>query len=344
MTQSPVLPGHRTPDRADKAASTLTGAALTERIRANVANPATSDEFDANAALDDLLGVVGLSSADGGGVVEFLGADPVIPSPLRLGGVAAIALAAKSVAIAAMNRDRGGEGQDIRVDIRRTPHRLCPFYDRRWELIGSYPPAMSMLPGLGAEPYQTRDGRWIMPLNPYPKLRYNAETVLGAPQSGVAAAIALRDAEELEQAGSDAGVVMPLVRTTDEWLATAQHAAAAESPLITLKRIGDAPIEPLAPLSEGELPLSGVRALGMSHVIAGPGTGRALALHGADVLNIWVRPRTRRTSSTTPPMWARDRASSIPTSRKGSSFSALFSPKPTCSTRTAARGIWTRWA
>ncbi len=37
-----------------------------------------------------------------------------------------------------------------------------------------------------------------------------------------------------------------------------------------------------------ETPLGGVRALGFSHVIAGPGLGRALAYHGADVLNLWT--------------------------------------------------------
>jgi crotonobetainyl-CoA:carnitine CoA-transferase CaiB-like acyl-CoA transferase len=31
-----------------------------------------------------------------------------------------------------------------------------------------------------------------------------------------------------------------------------------------------------------------VRALGFSHVIAGPGLGRGLAYHGADVLNLWT--------------------------------------------------------
>lgn len=34
-------------------------------------------------------------------------------------------------------------------------------------------------------------------------------------------------------------------------------------------------------------PLEGVRVLGHFHVIAGPATGRALALHGADVLNLF---------------------------------------------------------
>src|SRR5208282_3789015 len=39
---------------------------------------------------------------------------------------------------------------------------------------------------------------------------------------------------------------------------------------------------------DGRDPLSGVRALGLAHVIAGPSIGRALALHGADVLNVWA--------------------------------------------------------
>lgn len=36
-----------------------------------------------------------------------------------------------------------------------------------------------------------------------------------------------------------------------------------------------------------DLPLAGVRALGMGHVIAGGAMGRCLALYGADVLNVW---------------------------------------------------------
>ena len=43
-----------------------------------------------------------------------------------------------------------------------------------------------------------------------------------------------------------------------------------------------------SPLAGGvSAPLEGIRALGRAHVIAGAGCGRALALHGADVLNIW---------------------------------------------------------
>jgi len=59
-------------------------------------------------------------------------------------------------------------------------------------------------------------------------------------------------------------------------------------PLITVEKIGESDPVPLK--VSDNLPLAGVRALGMGHVIAGAGMGRDMALYGADVLNIW-RPR-----------------------------------------------------
>ena len=74
----------------------------TRRFEITVDNPATDDAFDPHAALDELLEPLGLAAKDAGGDVTFLGADPVVPSPLRLGGAAALALVAKSVAVAAV--------------------------------------------------------------------------------------------------------------------------------------------------------------------------------------------------------------------------------------------------
>lgn len=263
---------------------------LTDRIAATVAHPATADAFDIHRALDEVLAGIGLAASDTGGSITFEGADPVVPSPLRLGGAAAIALVSKSAAIAALHRQRGGPGQDIAMDLRVAPHRLCPFYDRRWELLNGYPAGSPANPSqaLGFMFHRTRDDRWVMPLNPYPKIKIAAQKLLGAPDDimAVAAAVARWDGREMEEAGAAAGVVMPLVRTPAEFLAEPHYRdVLAHAPLVEITKIADSEPEPLA---EGAAdPLAGIRALGMGHVIAGAGTGRALALHGADVLNLW---------------------------------------------------------
>lgn len=263
---------------------------LEARIRNALAAPASCAAYDIDSALDEVLDGAGLHRAAGGGHIEFVGADPVVPSPLRLAGAASIALVAKSVAVAALHRDRGGPGQDISMDLRVAPHRLCPFYDRRWELLDGYPvesPA-NRNQALGLSFYRTADDRWVMPLNPYPGLKVAAQQLLDCadvPES-VARAARRWSAAGLEAAGERAGVVLPMVRTVDEFLAsdhfTSTVAAAA---LVEIERVGDSDPEPF--LSAGGQPLEGVRALGMGHVIAGAGVGRALALHGADVLNVW---------------------------------------------------------
>ena len=262
----------------------------TDRIAASIAQPATDDAFDPHAELADLLGGVGLSAADAGGTVTFDGADPVVPSTLRLGGAAGIALVAKSVAMAKLWRSRGGAGQDIAVDLRVAPHRLCPFYDRKWELLNGYPPVSGAnpSPAFGFAFYRTADERWVMPLNPYPKIKIAAQKLLDVPddEPRVAAAIVRWNARDLEAAGAEAGVVLPMLRSTEELLAEPHYREVlADLPLVEITRIGDSVPMPLPPGVAD--PLTGVRALGMGHVIAGAGTGRALALHGADVLNLW---------------------------------------------------------
>ncbi|HTF54919.1 MAG TPA: CoA transferase [Pseudonocardia sp.] len=262
---------------------------LTSRVADAVAKPVEHDEFDVPAALAELLDGIGVSPADSGGRIDFLGADPVVPSTLRLGAASSLALAAKSVAVAKLWRHRGGPGQDIEVDLRATPHRLCPFYDRRWELLNGYPLGSgNVSQALGFSFHRTADERWMMPLNPYPKIKIAAQKLLGVPEdmTAVAAAIGRWQGRELEAAGAEAGCVMPMLRSTPELLAEPHYRdVLAGMPLIEITRIGDSEPEPFLPGAAD--PLAGVRALGMGHVIAGAGLGRALALHGADVLNLW---------------------------------------------------------
>lgn len=263
---------------------------LTDKLNHAWNNRLKTADFDLLQALEEVLSGVGLTQKDSGGKITVTGSDPVVESPLRIGGAASIALLTKSIAAAALHRWRGGEGQDISIDLRKTPHRLCPFYDRKWEKLGRYPVATTLEVGniMGYTFFQCEDGRWVLPQAMYTGLRLGAQKLLGVPLTlnPVSEAIGRWKGLELEEAAAKAGVVMPMVRTLPEMLKEKQYTEVLESlPLIELTRIGDAEPEPLRPL--GEQPFSGYRALGMGHVIAGAGMGRSLALHGADVLNLW---------------------------------------------------------
>jgi len=52
---------------------------LTETLKSNLHNPASSVDFDLYAALDEVLGGVGLTASDSGGKVTFYGKDPTVP-------------------------------------------------------------------------------------------------------------------------------------------------------------------------------------------------------------------------------------------------------------------------
>ena len=83
---------------------------LTKALEYQLSHPATSPEFDLHRGVNEVLANVGMTTADSGGKLSFYGADPIIPSPDRFGTMAALGLAAKTVGVAALWRDRTGEG------------------------------------------------------------------------------------------------------------------------------------------------------------------------------------------------------------------------------------------
>src|SRR5262249_59420114 len=97
-------------------------------------------DIDLHGATNQVLKDVGMSTADSGGKLTFYGRDPIIRSPFRFGSMAAIGLAAKAVAVAALWRHRTGEGQDIGVDVRKALRRFCGFFARKLVTIIGRPP------------------------------------------------------------------------------------------------------------------------------------------------------------------------------------------------------------
>lgn len=269
---------------------------MTKALEAKLANPATSSKFDLHQATNEVLADVGMSSADSGGKLSFYGQDPILPSPVRFGAMAAAALAAKSVAVAALWRTRTGEGQDISLDVRKAIRRFCGFFEGKWETLNGRSPlggigADNPFFGLGTQtPFfrETRDGRHVVALNIYPGVGTRALNLLKCSPNSESFNNAIRQwrAKELETAAAEAGLVFAMVRTNEEFRKERQYTdVLASMPLITLEKISDS--EPM-PFKQGaKSPLEGIRAFGMGHVIAGAGIGRDLASYGADVLNIW---------------------------------------------------------
>src|SRR4051794_22322704 len=203
---------------------------LTETLEEKLSNPATSPDFDLHQRVNDVLADIDMTADDSGGEISFYGQDPILPSPVRFGSMAAIGLAARSVALAALWRQTTGEGQDISVDVRKALRRFAGFFEGKWETINGRPPSPG---GYAVSPFlkmgdtffrETRDGRSVVALDIYPQLLVRTLDFLRCSPNNEAInnAILKWDAAELEQAAAAQGLVLAMVRTNEEFRREAQ--------------------------------------------------------------------------------------------------------------------------
>ncbi|NYT63745.1 CoA transferase [Alcaligenaceae bacterium] len=221
--------------------------------------------------------------------VLVTGADPFYRIPFRIGGLVSSVLAATGVAINDIWALRGHARQSIAVGLPEAAATLRSMdYTRARDKNGAYrpvplPPDRAHVMNL-CRPYRTRNGSWFVP---HFSLGLGAKVldVLGCDDTtdAISAAVANWDANELEDAVASAGACGGTVRTKQEWLAHPHGSYLADRPVVELTRVGPAKAESF---HLGERPLSGVRVLDLTRIIAGPVSSRGLAEHGADVLMV----------------------------------------------------------
>lgn len=212
--------------------------------------------------------------------VTVLSSDPVLPTRFRIGDTCAAVLAGIGIAVNDLWEMKTGRRQTVSIDVRRAAAGLrssdhVQHGDGNGAFHSSVDQAHLDMRKL-TQPWPTKDGRHVLPHFGLPNLRARTLKLLGcdATPKSVADAVARWDALDLEAAIDEARVCGGMVRSNTEWLTEPHGQALAQKPIVEVIKIGDSDPEPMP---TGPRPLSGVRVLDLTRILAGPIAARTLA-------------------------------------------------------------------
>ena len=291
------------------------GAVLATSVssEAQAATPAATPapDFNIDTTFAGFMKDIGGSPTDAGGKVVFTGQDPILRSHFRIGTAMALPAMGAAVGAAAIWRERTGEGQDLTVDLRESVNNVNPLLGailRMGQAAGNIP-ATDSLPanfkflnptvnglllqapvGFGNPmtfvPFETKDGRFFNVTGAYPHLERAALVALNVPpgRDNIVRGFKQVNSFEFEERLYEMGGVGVVHRTAKEWLAHPEGAHQAKTPLIEIVKIGDSAPEGWS--ANPTQPLSGIKVMSNTHVIAGTVSSRTLAEYGAEVLHV----------------------------------------------------------
>ena len=212
--------------------------------------------------------------------VRLTGCEPVLASSFPVATAAQVTIAAAALAACELGHLRGATRQQVEVDMAHAALECSSWFS----VNGVSPDPWDKFSGL----YACADG-WVRVHANFAHHRDGALRLMGldpatATRADAEQALLGRRAIDFETAAADAGLVATALRSFAQWDVSAQGQAVAAQPLFSITRIGDAAPLALPRLAPDAGPMSGLRVLDLTRILAGPVGTRAMAAYGADVL------------------------------------------------------------